>query len=44
MISLLALSMRVFDSYDLVMNGGASCAIGWGTENRNLPVCKIGNR
>jgi glutamine synthetase len=42
--SLCVLGMPNFDSYVRVVEDGAGCYISWGTENRDLPIRKIGDR
>jgi glutamine synthetase len=39
--ALCAFGMPSFDSYVRVTDDGAGCFIGWGTENRDLPIRKI---
>ncbi|KAI0096583.1 glutamine synthetase [Nemania sp. FL0031] len=44
MLSLCALGMANVDSYARVVPDGAGLLIGWGTENRDLPIRKVGER
>jgi glutamine synthetase len=39
--ALCALGMPSYDSYIRVTDDGAGCFIGWGTENRDLPIRRI---